>query len=234
MRWRWLIAALVLAIFGPVPEKGIAWGQQGPATPNPGAAQATPAKAGNYSLVITTLEPTPATHWLNPPPTIAVKGGTRLEPAQTESTLIVPPQFVIDAFGVPREECDETAAQQHGCDALDRVDLNLRDPNTVEYRIVSHGAPVQLRINLQVRDLLPVSHGGASTDWHTGDVIFVSVPKPTPSYRFVSETLIGVWKGQPVVFEPGKPLPAAAGKALKDLAIRQDLGDLVLYSYSVR
>jgi hypothetical protein len=147
--------------------------------------------------------------------------------------LTVPEQYTIEAFGSPREECVATT-QKHGCDALDQTDLTIRDPQTVGYRVLSHGAAVQLRVNLQVHDLLPVSHGSANTDWHAGDVIFVSVPKATAAYRFVSETLVGEWNGQPIVFEAGKALPASAKKGLEDLGFHQDLGDAVLYSYRVK
>jgi hypothetical protein len=256
MRGRRLIAALVIAIFGAVPGvEDLCWGQQGAATPNGGAASTNgapatpnggaagakgtdgkpqPPKVGSYSLVITTLEPTATTHWLNPPPAIDVTAGTKLAPAETKGNLTAPQQYTIEAFDVPRQECEETAPQQHGCDALDRTDLTIRDANTVEYRIVSHGVAVQLHVNLQVHDLLPVARGGPSTDWHTGDVIFVSVPKATPVYRFVSETLVGVWNGEPIVFEAGKALPDSAKKGLEDLSVHQDLGDALLYSYRVK
>jgi hypothetical protein len=234
MRGRWFIAALVILIFGVVPGMEAIWGQQGAAGTNGTDAKPEPAKMGNYSLVVTSLEPTATTHWLNPPPTIDVRGGTKLAPAESTGNLTVPQQYTIEAFGVPQQECEEAAQQQQGCDALDRTDLTIRDPNTVEYRAVSHGGAVQLRVNLQVHDLLPVSHGGASTDWHAGDLIFVSVPKATPVYRFVSETLVGEWNGEPIVFEAGKVLPASAKKRLEDLGIHQDLGDAVLYSYRVK
>jgi len=251
MRQRWFFAALVMAILLALPGNHALRGQQsvastgtngasttqgtnGPANAKATDAKPEPAKVGTYSLVVTTIEPTATTHWLNPPPTINVTAGTRLAPAETKQNLTVPQQYTIEAFGIPREECSEAAPQQHGCDALDRTDLAIRDPNTVEYRIATHGPAVALRVNLQVHDLLPVSHGSASTDWHTGDVIFVSVPKPTPVYRFVSETLVGVWNGQPIVFEPGKPLPESAKKGLEDLGIHQDLGDAVLYSFRVK
>lgn len=224
------------------------WGQQGAATPN-GAPASTnggaggtsgtdakpqPPKLGSYSLVVTTLEPTATTHWLNPPPTIDVTAGTKLAPAVTKGNLTGPPQYTIEAFDILRQECEETAPQQHGCDALDRTDLIIRDQSTVEYRVVTHGAAVQFHVNLQVHDLLPVARGGTSIDWRAGDVIFVSVPKATTAYRFVSETLVGVWSGQPIVFEAGKPLPEGAKKGLEDLSVHQDLGDAVLYSYRVK
>ena len=236
---RWLAAAAVLLMMAAAPGTETMHGQQGGAGAAGADASGTdakpqPAKVGSYALVVTTLEPTAATHWLNPAPTIAVKAGSKLTPAETAGNLTVPPQFTVESFGVPEDECEETAPQQHGCDALDRTDLTIRDTNTVEYRIVSHGAAVGLRINLQVRDLLPIARGGASADWHSGDVIFVSVPKTTPVYRFVSETLVGQWNGAPVVFEAGKALPASARKALDDLGVHQDLGDAILYSYKVK
>jgi hypothetical protein len=230
---RWFIAALALAISGAIPGIEASWGQQGTAGTNAAAAKAEPVKVGSYSLIVTTLEPAATTHWLNPPPSIDVKSGTKLRPAETMGTLTVPQQYTIEAFAVPQEECRETVPQQQGCDALDRTDLTIRDPNTVEYRIVSHGSAVQLQVNLQVHDLLPVSHPGGSVDWHAGDVIFVSMPKATAIYRFVSETLVGEWNGQPIVLDVGKPLPASAQKGLTDLGIHQDLGDAVLYSYRV-
>jgi hypothetical protein len=233
MGGRWFIAALVMVIFGAAPGTEGLWGQQGKAGTTSTDAKPKPPKVGSYSLVTTSLEPTAATHWLHPPPTIDVKGGTKVAPADTTGNLTAPQQYTIEAFGRPKQEC-EAAQQPHGCDALDRTDLTIRDASTVEYRIVSHGPAVQLRVNLQVHDLLPVSHGSASTDWHAGDVIFVSVPKATPAYRFLSETLVGDWNGEPIVFEAGKALSPSAKKGLEDLEIHQDLGDAVLYSYRVK
>jgi hypothetical protein len=234
MRGCRFIAALVIVVSGAVPGIEDAWGQKGAAGTNGTDAKAEPAKVGSYSLVVTTLESTATTHWLNPPPTIKVTGGTKLAPAETTGSLTVPQQYTIEGFDAPKQECEEAGQQQHGCDALDRADLSIRDRNTVEYRTVSHGAAVQLRVNLQVHDLLPVSHGGASTDWHARDVIFVSAPKATPVYRFLSETLVGEWNGEPIVFEVGKALPASAKKGLEDLGIHQDLGDAILYGYRVK
>ena len=228
------MAALVMALVWAVPGTEAMWGEQGPPGKNAPDATPGPAKVGSYSLVVTTLEPTASTHWLNPPPTIEVKGGSRVAPAETTGYLTVPQQYTIDGFGVPQEECVVAAQQSGGCDALDRTDLTIRDANTVEYRIVNHGAAVELKVNLKVHDLAPVSHGDASAEWHAGDVIFVTVPKATPVYRFVSETLVGVWNGEPIVFEAGKPLPASAKKGLEDLGVHQDLGDAVLYSYKVK
>lgn len=248
MHGRWFIRALIAVIFAAGPGRQNLRGQQATGNANGGAANANggaagtngsdakpkPAKVGSYSLVVTTLEPTAATHWLNPPPAISAGAGTKLAPTETAGNLTAPPQYTIEAFDVPRQECKEAAPQQHGCDALDRADLTIRDANTIEYRIVSHGAAVQILVNLQVHDLLPVAHGSASNDWHAGDVIFISVPKGTPVYRFVSETLVGEWNGDPIVFEAGKPLPDGAKKGLEDLGVHQDLGDAVLYSYRVK
>lgn len=233
MRGRCSIAALAMLISGAAPGVEAICGQQGAAPTKATDAKTEPAKLGSYSLVVTALERSPTTHWLNPPPTIAVTGGSRFAPAATTGNLTVPDAFTIEDFGTPRQEC-VAAGQAHACDALDRTDLTIRDAHTVGYRIVNHGSAVQLRINLQVHDLLPVSHAGASTDWHAGDVIFVAVPKATPLYRFVSETLVGEWNGEAIVFEAGKDLPASAKKALEDLGVHQDLGDVVLYSYRVK
>lgn len=235
----WRIALLGTAIFAALPSTGVVCAQQGgqsSGAAGAGGADAKPepAKVGSYSLVVTTLEPLPTAHWLNPPPTIDVTAGSKLTPAETAGNLTVPAQYLIESFGTPRRECAETTPQQHACDALDSTDLTIRDPHTVGYRVVTHGGAVQLRLNLQVHDLLPVSHAGANADWHAGEVIFVSVPKPTPVYRFVSETLAGQWNGSAIVFEPGKPLPPAAKKGLDDLGVHQDLGDAVLYSYRVK
>ena len=234
MRGRCSIAVLLMVVSG----AGIdaIWGQQGTTGTTKGAdAKPEQAKLGSYSLVVTSVEPTATTHWLNPPPTINVTGGTARAPVETMGNVTVPEQYTIETFGAPRQECVVAAAAQqgHDCDALDRTELTIRDAHTVGYRIVSHGGAVQLRVNLQVHDLLPVSHGSQSKDWHAGDVIFVSVPKATPAYRFVSETLVGEWDGNPIVFEAGKALPEAAKKGLKDLEVHQDMGDAVLYSYRV-
>lgn len=233
MRRRCHFAALLLVIPLAAPGMESIWGQQAAAGAKGPDAKSGPPKIGSYSLVVTTLEPSSTAHWLNPPPTIDVAGGTKLASSETTGNLTVPDPYTIEDFGRPRQECVAASPQQHGCDALDRTDLMIRDPHTVGYRIVSHGAAVQLRINLQVHDLLPVSHGGPNTEWHAGDVIFVSVPKATPLYRFTSETLVGEWSGAAIVFEAGKALPADAKRGLQDLGIHQDLGDAVLYSYRV-
>ena len=233
MRGRWFIALLILVIAAAVPGLKSVWGQQGTAGSNTKNATPAPPTVGHYSLIVTTLEPSDSTHWLSPPPTIRVTAGTEREPAETVGNLTVQDQYTIDAFGTPRQECIETGPQ-HNCDELDRADMAIRDPHTVGYRIVNTGGEVKLQVNLQVHDLLPLSRSGASIDWHPGDVIFVSVPKATSAYRFLSEALVGEWNGNPIVFEAGKALPASAQKGLEDLGVRQDLGDAVLYSYRVK
>ena len=208
------------------------WGQAA-ANPEPDAKKA-PAVVGSYSLTTTVLESSPQTHWLSPAPVIAVNAGSPYEASETAGSLTVPAQFAIEEFGIPRYECAEKAAKQHGCGMLDRTDVLIRDANTVGYAIVARGPAVQLTVNLQVHDRLPVSHEGPTTEWHADDVIFVPLPKATAASSFVSETLVGTWQGEAVVFEVGKPLPAGAKKGLDDLGIKQDLGDQVLYAFRVK
>jgi hypothetical protein len=155
-------------------------------------------------------------------------------PTATAGNLTVPAQYRIEELGVPRYECAETGAKQHGCDALNRTDVLIRDANTVGYHIETHGPAVQMTVNLKVHDRLPVSHESPPTDWHVGEVIFVPLPKATAAYPFVSETLVGTWQDEAIVFEVGKPLPAGAKKSLDDLGMKQDLGDQVLYAFRVK
>jgi hypothetical protein len=212
-----------------------AWAVWGQAAPDPAQdAKKPPAVMGQYSLVTTVVESSPETHWLNPAPTIAVQGGTRYAAAETAGNLAIPAQYAIEEFGLPRYDCAETVAKQQGCGALDRTDVMIRDGNIVGYRIVTHGAAVQLTVNLKVHDLLPVSHEGPAADWHAGEVIFVPLPKATATCRFVSETLLGTWQGEAIAFEVGKPLPAGAKKGLDDLGLKQDLGDQLLYAFRVK
>lgn len=215
----------------------LAPGQSTPA-PAPPAASPAPADAekdlGSYSLVVTALEPSPAAHLLNPPLVIQLDGATQLAPRERSGTETVSSQYVIEGFGNPRYECMAANAHDHGCDALDRSSFLVRDANTLEYHLANHGAPVQLEINLQVHDLLPISQAVMQASWHPREVIFVSVPKPSPSFRFVSAVLVGDWNGNAIVFEPGTPLPESAKKGLEDLGIHQDLGDKMLYSYRVK
>jgi hypothetical protein len=204
------------------------------------AAKAAPsekkadASVGSYSLVTTVFEPSAATHLLNPAPTIAVDGGTERAPGEFTGEKTVAGQYAIEGFGSPWYECAATVAKLRGCEALDRASLTVRDANTIGYHIVSRGAAVQLSVNVEVHDILPVSEGSADTPWHAREVIFVAVPKATAVYRFSSEVLVGEWNGAPIVFEVGKDLPESAKKGLEDLGVKQDLGDRVLYSFRVK
>lgn len=222
--------------------------------PGPPPAGAQPENAaekslGTYSLVVTTLEPAPATHWLTPPLTVDIPSATKQAPGDLSGSKMVPPQFVLEGFGSPRYDCrsktlggamqGEAALAgptqaELGCEAVDRIDLELRDASTIAYHVVNHGAAVTLELNLQVHDLLPVSKTVLEAPWHAGDVVFLPVPKPTSALHVVSTALVGNWNGNAVVFEPGKPLPESVKKALEDLGIKQDLGDKMLYSYKVK
>lgn len=189
---------------------------------------------GTYYVVNTTIESSPATHLLNPELTIQVDAASKLEPKDVVGTLTVPGQYALESVGKPRYICIPALARDHGCDDIDRCTLSVRDPNTLEYHIVNHGAAVQLKVNLEVHDIAPVSRPGDKQIWHPDDVIFVSVPASTPTLHFVSSVLVGEWNHQAVVFEVGKPLPPAAKKALEDLGVHQNLGDKFLYSYRVK
>jgi hypothetical protein len=205
---------------------------------------------GSYSLVVTTLEPSPGDHLLNPPITLQLEAGSELAPKTSTGTKTIPAQYAIESFGNPRFDCLPAAAAgpaaqapaspspasspNDACEAIDRADLAIRDPNTVAYHLVNHGAAAQLELNLQVRDLVPVSRNTLDAQWHALEVIFVPVPKTTPSQHVLSAVFVGDWNGNAVVFEPGKPLPESAKKALEDLNIHQDLGDKTLYSYKVK
>lgn len=214
------------------------FGQAVNPAPPPGAsvpgAEKQKADVGSYSLVVTDLEPSQETHLLTPPLAIAINGGTVREPGDFAGEKAVPAQFAIDDFAIPRYDCVPTVPKLHGCDALERTGLTILNPATVGYHIVSHGAAVTLNVNLEVHDLLPVSRGSGEMPWHAGEVIFVALPKASATYLFVSETLVGTWNNDPVVFEVGKVLPNEAKNALDDLGVKQDLGDHVLYSFRVR
>jgi hypothetical protein len=194
-----------------------------------------PAQAiGEYSLVTTVFRPSPTTHLLNPPITITVDGGTDRAPGETSGTKPVPAEVAIEDFGMPRYECTSTDPKRHGCDALDRTDLTIRDPNTLGYHIVSHGGAVTLSMNLQVHDIVPVAQATPNTPWHPHEILFVTVPKASPVFRFASEVLVGEWNGEPIVFEVGKPLPDSAKVGIEDLGVKQDLGEGTLYSFRVK
>jgi hypothetical protein len=215
-----------------------AFGQNAKPAPGSGTAASAEKKAdvvvGNYSLVMTAFELSEKTHLLNPAITIAVDGGTERAPGDFTGDKPVPAQYTIEKFGDPWYDCVATVPKLRGCEALDRASLTIRDTNTIAYHVVSHGSAVTLSVNVEVHDVLPVSHGGPSADWHAGDVMFVAVPKATPTYRFSSEVLVGTWNGEAIVFEVGKDLPPSAKKALDDLGVKQDLGDRVLYGFKVK
>lgn len=189
---------------------------------------------GSYSVVVTLVETSAATHLLNPAPTVAVERASKQDPRDSTGILEVAPEMAIEGLGKPRYVCAPAVAKDHGCEAIDQCLLTVRDPNKLEYHVLNHGAPAQLKVNLLVHDLMPVSREGAKTVWHAGDVIFVSASKATPAMRVVSTVLVGEWNHEAIVFELGKPLPADAQKALEDLGVKQDLGDKVLYSYRVK
>lgn len=189
---------------------------------------------GSYALVTTAFEPSEKSHLLNPALTIQVDGGTERAPGEFSGEKTAPAQYAIEKLGNPWYECVATVAKLHGCDALDRTDLTIRDPNTIGYHIVSHGGAVALTLNVEVRDIVPVSRGSGEIPWKAKDVIFVAVPKATPVFRFSSEALVGTWNGEAIVFEVGKDLPDSAKKGLEDLGVKQDLGDHVLYSFRVK
>ena len=189
---------------------------------------------GSYYLVMTSLESSPNTHLFNPAPAIQINAASPVDPKDATGAVTLPPEFALESLGTPRFECVAASTRDHACEAIDRCDLTIRDPNTLEYHVVNHGGAAQLKLNLQVHDVLPVSQPGGKIPWKPHDVIFVSVPKPTPSFHFVSEVLVGEWNHEAVVFEVGKPLPASAKKALDDLGVHQDLGDKILYSFRVK
>jgi hypothetical protein len=220
----WPIAILSLAI-------AAASAQTAKPAPDPKKASET---LGSYSLVTTVFEPSEKTHLLNPPLTIAVDDSTERAPGESSGDKPVPAQYVIEKLGNPWYECVATVAKLHGCEALDLAQLTIRDPNTIGYHILSHGAAVTLTLNVEVHDIVPVSHGSGEIPWKAKDVIFVAVPKATPVFRFSSEVLVGQWNGEPIVFEVGKDLPDSAKKGLEDLGVKQDLGDHVLYSFRVK
>ena len=200
---------------------------QAPGPPPPPDTDTAAKSLGSYSLVVTTLEPSAGTHLLNPPLTLQLDAGTVPAPKTSSGTKTVPAQYAIESFANPRYDCIPAAAPSppaaDGCDAIDRAELAIRGPNTVAYRLVNHGAAAQLELNLEVRDLAPVSRNVLDGQWHALEVIFVPVPKATPSQPVLSAVFVGDWDGNAVVFEPGKPLPEGARKALEDLNIHQDL-----------
>jgi len=199
-----------------------------------GAAKEPDAGVGSYSVVVTLVEASAATHLLNPAPTVSVEHASKQEPKDSMGVLEVAPEMAIEGLGKPRYVCVPAVPRDHGCEAVDRCMLTVRDPNKVEYHVLNHGAAVQLKVNVLVHDVLPVSREGAKTVWRAGDVIFISASKATPAARIVSTVVVGEWNHEAIVFEVGKPLPEKAQTALEDLGVKQDLGDKVLYSFRVK
>jgi hypothetical protein len=206
----------------------------GPAPSSDPNAEKKEPKLGSYHLVLTYWIPGPTTHILSPRPVVELKTATSRIPGEVNGTTAIPDQFVFDGVGKPSFDCTAVNPSDRGCDDLDDVRVNSIDQKTVAYRASNHGGAVRLTLNIQVRDLVLHSQPDAEQDWHPNEVIFITVPKPTPSLNVVSETLVGVWNDQAIVFEPGKPLSESARKGLEDLNIRQDLGDKILYSYRVK
>ncbi len=163
-----------------------------------------------------------------------VDHASRQEPKDSVGELDVAPEMAIEGLAKPRFVCIPAMPRDRGCEAIDLCGLTVRDANKLEYHVINHGAAAQLKVNLLVHDLLPVSREGAKTVWHAGDVIFVSASKATQTMRVVSTVLVGEWNHQPIVFEVGKPLTGNAAIALEDLSVKQDLGDRVLYSFKVK
>ena len=206
-RWSFLLFVLLPALVHAQPP--------GPPPVSAQADSAAEKSLGIYSLVVTTLEPGAATHWLTPPLTIDIPAATKQMPGELSGTRAVPPQYVLEGFGSPRYDCRAKTQAEPGCQAFDRIDLDLRDASTVAYHVANHGAAVTLELNLQVHDLLPVSKTLLEAPWHAGDLVFLPVPKPSAALRVVSAALVGNWSGNAVVFEPGKPLPESAKKRSK-------------------
>ena len=162
VRAAWLVAGLMAVLAWAAVAGQAEPGQSAKPTPDGKKGEES---LGSYSLVTTVFEPSATTHLLNPWPTIAVDGGTERAPGEFSGDKTVPAQVAIEGFGNPWYECAAatTAAKLRGCDALDRATLTVRDANTIGYHIVSHGAAVELSVNVEVRDILPVSTGTAET-----------------------------------------------------------------------
>lgn len=191
-------------------------------------------KVGSYHLVTTFYTPGPTIHALQPQPVIELKAASPRNPGEASGAIPIPDQYSFEGLGQPSFECVPVNLQQNGCDSLDIKRIVTSNPKSISFRFTNHGPAVKISLNLQVRDLVLRSQQENEQDWSADQVIFVSVPKPTPTFNFVSETLVGVWNSNAVVFEPGKALPPAVQKALQDQNIRQDLGDKTLYSYKVK
>lgn len=239
MKKRLLLAMPVL--FASMLAHGQAAPSPGQQIPGPGPAPSSDPNAdkkepnlGSYHLVLTYWAPGATTHPLFPQPVVELKGATSRTPGEVNGTIPIPDQVAFEAIAKPSYDCTATTPIGHGCDNIDSARITPVDQKTVAYHFTNHGPAVRLALNIQVRDLALRSQQEAEQEWHPNEVIFVAVPKPTPTLNVVSVTLVGVWNNTAIVFEPGKPLPATAKKGLDDLNIRQDLGDKILYSYKVK
>jgi hypothetical protein len=239
MKKRSLLAVPIL--FTSLLAQGQAAPSPGQNIPGPGPAPSSDPntekkepKLGSYHVETTLWAPGSTAHLLSPQPVVELKGATPRVPGDVNGTTVIPDQMQFDSIGKPSFDCTPVSSIQHGCDALDIVRITQVDPKTVAYRLSNHGGAVRIALNIQVRDMVLRSQPDTEQEWHPDEVIFVSVPKPTPSLNVVSETLVGTWDGNAIVFEVGKPLPESAKKGLQDLNVHQDLGDKILYSYKVK
>jgi hypothetical protein len=239
MKKRFLLAlpmllASMLAHGQAAPSPGQTIPGPGPAPSSDPNAEKKEPKLGSYHVVTTFWTPGPTTHMLSPQPVVELKGATQRMPGDVNSTTTIPDQFVFESLGKPSFDCTPVNPVMHGCDSLEVARINPIDQKTVAYRFGNHGGAVRIAMNIQVRDMVLRSQPDAEQEWHPNEVIFITVPKATPTFNVVSETLVGVWNNQAIVFEPGKPLSESAKKGLEDLNIHQDLGDKILYSYKVK
>jgi hypothetical protein len=224
----------------------LAHGQAAPSPgqniPGPGPAPSTDPntdkkeepKLGSYHVETTYMAPGSTAHLLMPQPVVELKSASPRIPGEVNGTTTLPDQVAFDSIGRPSFDCIPVNAVQLGCDDLDTARITQVDPKTIAYHLTNRGGAVRIALNIQVRDLALHSQPDAEQEWQPDQVIFISVPKPTPALNVVSSTLVGVWDGNAIVFEVGKPLPETAKKGLQDLNIHQDLGDKILYSYKVK
>jgi len=228
-----LSSLLALGQAQPSPGSSYPGPGPGPSSDSNNSDQKEP-KLGSYHLVLTFWTPGPTTHMLTPQPAIELKAASLRTPNEVNGTIPIPDQYVFDSIPRPSYDCMAASNMPHGCDSLDATRLVSTDPKSVTYRFGNHGPAVKLGLNIQVRDLIMRSQQDAEVEWKADQVIFVAVPKATPQLNVVSETLVGTWGKEAIVFEPGKPLSESAKKGLEDLNVKQDLGDKILYSYRVK
>jgi len=223
----------LLALGQAVPSPGQSYPGAGP-TPDTNNSEQKEPKLGSYHLVVTYWTPGTTTHQLTPQPAIDLKAATLRTPNEVNGNIQIPDQYAFDSVGRPAFDCMPASNLPHGCDSLDATKVVSTDPKSITDRFVNHGPAVRVALNIQVKDLVMRSQQDADQEWKPDQVIFVAVPKATPSFNVVSVTLVGVWGKDAIVFEPGKPLSESAKKGLEDLNVKQDLGDKILYSYRVK